>query len=75
MTEKTLTEKLTVMLPHWLEHNEEHIAEMQKYLHALETEGQTELAGGCSATLTQMNRVSDALSHMLTLLDTPPSRH
>lgn len=75
MAEKTLIEKLTVMLPHWLEHNEEHIAEMQKYLRALETEGQTELAGGCSATLLQMNRVSDALSAMLALLDTPSSRN
>ncbi|QWA12913.1 hypothetical protein GTU79_09655 [Sodalis ligni] len=75
MADKTLTEKLTVMLPHWLEHNEEHIAEMQKYLHALETEGQTALAGGCSATITQMNRVSDALTAMLALLDTPSSRH
>ncbi len=74
MAEKTLTEKLTVLLPHWLEHNEEHIAEMQKYLLALETEGQTALAGGCSAAIAQMNRVSDALSAMLTLLDKPSSR-
>ncbi len=74
MAEKTLIEKLTVLLPHWLEHNEEHIAEMQKYLRALETEGQTPLAGGCRATLTQMNLVSDALATMLALLDTPRSR-
>ncbi|WP_213991818.1 hypothetical protein [Sodalis sp. dw_96] len=72
MAEKTLTEKFTVMLPHWLEHNEEHIDEMRKYLHALETEGQTELAGGCGAAIAQMNRVSDALSAMLAQLDTPP---
>lgn len=69
MTDITLIKKLNVLVPHWLEHNEEHIAEMQRYLDALEAEGQSVLAKGCSDILTEMNRVSDALVTMTNLLE------
>lgn len=56
--------KLNVLVPHWREHNDEHIADMQKYLRALEAEGQTELAERCRDTLTQMQVVSEKLALM-----------
>lgn len=56
--------KLNVLVPHWREHNDEHIAEMEKYLAALQAEGQPVLAASCQAVLTQMALVSVALQQM-----------
>lgn len=64
MIEVPLLKKLHVLVPHWREHNDEHIAEMEKYLHALEAEGQNELANRCRETLVQMALVSEKLALM-----------
>ena len=60
---QTLT-KLHVLGPHWREHNDEHIAEMEKYLRALEEQGQTELANRCRDNLAQMRLVRVKLAAM-----------
>lgn len=59
-----LMKKLNVLVPHWREHNDEHIVEMEKYLKALEAEGQRELADHCRDTIVQMQRVSEKLALM-----------
>lgn len=64
MIDVPLLKKLHVLVPHWREHNEEHIAEMEKYLRALEEQGQLELANRCRDTLVQMQQVSEKLSAM-----------
>ncbi len=64
MIEVPLLKKLHVLVPHWREHNDEHIAEMEKYLRALDEQGQTELANRCRDTLAQMHLVSDKLAAM-----------
>ncbi|CCF86833.1 MULTISPECIES: hypothetical protein [Enterobacteriaceae] len=64
MTEVPLLKKLHVLVPHWRAHNDEHIAEMEKYLHALEAEGQNSLANRCRETLVQMTLVSEKLALM-----------
>ncbi len=63
-----LMKKLNVLVPHWREHNQEHIAEMQKYLQALQAEGHTELASRCNDTLIQMHQVTEKLAQMEILL-------
>lgn len=70
MTAKTPTEKLTVLLPHWLEHNEEHIAEMRTYLQAIELQGETETSRRFGLAITRMGQVSDALLTVIATLDT-----
>lgn len=64
MIDVPLLKKLHVLVPHWREHNEEHIAEMEKYLRALEEQGQLELANRCRDTLVQMQQVSEKLTAM-----------
>lgn len=59
-----LMKKLNVLVPHWIEHNDEHIAEMEKYLRALETDGQNELAQHCRDVIAQMTAVSEKLTLM-----------
>lgn len=64
MKESNLMQKLNVLVPHWIAHNDEHIAEMERYLQALEAQGQSELAGRCRDTVAQMKGVSDKLALM-----------
>ncbi len=59
-----LMKKLNVLVPHWIEHNDEHIAEMEKYLHALDAEGHKELAQYCRDVIAQMTAVSEKLTVM-----------
>ncbi len=56
--------KLNVLVPHWREHNDEHIAELEKYHAALQAEGQQAMAERCQAVIAQMQQVSDALQQM-----------
>lgn len=65
MNEKTPIEKLTVLLPHWLEHNQEHINQMRVYLDALERQGDSETSRRFSAAVKRMDDVSDALRHVM----------
>jgi len=44
MNPKTTIEKLQVLLPHWLEHNEHHGAEFRKWAQEARQEGQEALA-------------------------------
>nr|WP_318381438.1 hypothetical protein [uncultured Enterobacter sp.] len=64
MIEMNLLKKLNVLVPHWVAHNEEHIAEMERYLAALDAEGQTALASRCRDTIAQMKQVSEKLALM-----------
>ncbi|QZN97560.1 hypothetical protein [Symbiopectobacterium purcellii] len=59
-----LMKKLNVLVPHWIEHNDEHIADMEKYLRALEMDGQNELAQHCRDVIAQMTAVSEKLTLM-----------
>ncbi len=61
MNDKTPIEKLTVLLPHWLEHNEEHIADMRAYLQALSPTDATDTRLCFSQAITRMGEVSAAL--------------
>ena len=45
MDPKTTIEKLRFLLPHWIEHNQNHEAEFAKWAAAARTEGSENLAG------------------------------
>ena len=45
MDEKTIIEKLGILLPHWIEHNRNHEAEFRKWSASARSEGAEELAG------------------------------
>ena len=44
MEPKTTLEKLQILLPHWIEHNQNHAAEFQKWAAAARADGATSLA-------------------------------
>lgn len=63
-------EKLRVLIPHWIEHNEEHANEFRRW---------AELAGDATvdilAAAQAMAQVNVSLSAALEKLGGPPSRH
>ncbi|WP_413734113.1 hypothetical protein ACL2XP_17145 [Sodalis sp. RH21] len=71
MPDHTLTEKINVLLPHWLEHNQEHIAVMQTYLDALEQQGETETTRTFAQAIARMDDVSAALQTVIATLAIP----
>lgn len=44
MSEKSNIEKLQILLPHWVEHNNNHEKEFKTWAGAIRAEGRTELA-------------------------------
>ncbi|MBW2056513.1 MAG: hypothetical protein JRH07_09110 [Deltaproteobacteria bacterium] len=45
MSGKEILEKVRVLIPHWISHNEEHAQEYRKWADRLEAEGLGEIAG------------------------------
>jgi len=43
--DKSIVEKLSVLIQHWISHNEEHAQEYRKWADRLEVEGLGEIAG------------------------------
>lgn len=39
MKKEEITQKLGVLIPHWISHNEEHVGEYRKWADRLESEG------------------------------------
>lgn len=44
MSEKVIVKKLSVLIQHWISHNEEHAQEYRKWADRLEAEGLAEIA-------------------------------
>ena len=44
MKRDEITEKLKVLIPHWISHNEEHAGEYKKWAERLEAEGLVDIA-------------------------------
>jgi len=60
MNEKTIREKLQILLPHWIEHNKNHEAEFRKWAELARTEGSESLAALLDKATTSM-AVTDEL--------------
>jgi len=60
-------EKLRVLIPHWIEHNEEHASEFQRWADQVDQVG-TEI----HAAITAMEKVNEFLTDALDKLGGPP---
>lgn len=64
-------EKLQVLLPHWITHNQEHGAEFHRWINSCEDAGHTEVAGMLRQALAASEEVAAALEKALTLAGGP----
>jgi hypothetical protein len=64
------SEKLRVLIPHWVEHNEEHADEFRRY-----AEGVEEVKAEILEAVDLMDQVNDALGEALKILGGPMEGH
>ncbi len=60
------TEKLRVILQHWIDHNGGHVAEFEKWQTIMKEEGKNTVASSIGDAITQMDKVSEILADILT---------
>ncbi|MCK4838208.1 MAG: hypothetical protein KAS94_05355 [Desulfobulbaceae bacterium] len=66
MSEKTGIEKLRILLPHWIEHNDNHIAEFSKWQQvAAEETGNQIVDEQLNAAVAAMKKSGEALTEVL----------
>lgn len=75
MTEKTNTEKLRILLPHWIEHNHSHGAEFEKWAETIRKEGQNEVAELIDKAIASMKDTDTILSDVLQKIGGPMAGH
>ncbi len=62
MSEQDTTKKLRVLLPHWIEHNNNHIAEFRKWESEARTESGQEVALLLVKAISDMEKTGKSLS-------------
>lgn len=65
MSEQDTTKKLRVLLPHWIEHNNNHIAEFRKWESEARTESGQEVALLLAKAIGDMEKTGKSLSEAL----------
>ncbi len=65
MSEQNTTKKLRVLLPHWIEHNNNHIAEFRKWEREARTESGQEVAMLLAKAISDMEKTGKSLSEAL----------
>lgn len=73
MAEKSVKEKLRILLPHWLEHNHGHLHEFAQWAQAAREEGEVEVAALIEKAMAAMQHTDAALSEALAKLGGPPA--
>ena len=68
-------EKLRVLLPHWIEHNNGHEAECLKWVEIAKQEGQASVAEHIAAAVKKMNEVNELLEKALHEAGGPSAEH
>ncbi len=58
-------EKLRVLLPHWMEHNDGHAVECRKWAEIARSEGEEQVAGHIDEAIKAMTRVNELLEEAL----------
>jgi hypothetical protein len=71
MSEQDTTKKLRVLLPHWIEHNNNHIAEFRKWESEARTESGHEVALLLEKAIYDMEEAGKALSKALEKIGGP----
>ena len=59
------TDKLRVLLQHWIEHNGGHVSEFEKWQQIMSEEGDQKVATAIGEAIVQMDKVSQILSDIL----------
>lgn len=67
----TEMEKLRVLLPHWIEHNEEHAAEFERWAQMADSAGNGDAAGLIRGAAGRMAQANAALQSALDKLGGP----
>ncbi|MBU0485181.1 MAG: hypothetical protein KKB30_11805 [Proteobacteria bacterium] len=75
MSEITDQEKLRVLLPHWLAHNDSHIAEFSKWEVVARAELGEEVADLIKLAICGMTETGEALVKALEKIGGPPAGH
>ncbi|KKL53510.1 hypothetical protein LCGC14_2274740 [marine sediment metagenome] len=65
MSEQDTTKKLRVLLPHWIEHNNNHIAEFRKWEREARAESGQEVALLLEKAISDMEKTGKSLSEAL----------
>ena len=73
MDVKTTVEKLQILLPHWIEHNNNHEAEFRKWAEAARAEGEESLGALLDKAASSMSATDAILKKMLTEAGGPSS--
>jgi hypothetical protein len=71
MSEKSDVEKLRILLPHWIEHNNSHVAEFVKWQQAVAGEGGDEAVGRLAEAIEALGKAGQALDAALAELGGP----
>lgn len=66
-------DKLRVLLPHWIEHNEEHAADYVRWVEMAQTAGYEAAAGRIRAAIEHVAQANAALQEALDALGGPIS--
>lgn len=62
-------DKLRTLLPHWVAHNAEHIAELQTWIERVRAIGQEQVAGRLEAAIQKIDAANRDLQTALEYLD------
>lgn len=73
MEPKTAIDKLQILLPHWIEHNQNHAAEFQKWAASSRAEGAERLAGLLDTAAAHMVATDEILKKAAAEVGSPPS--
>lgn len=68
MTNKTPMEKLTFLVPHWIEHTEAHIEEMREWQTVAASTASPEAAGHLAEAIEGLRAATESLARMASLL-------
>jgi len=68
MTEQNTIKKLRVLLPHWIEHNNNHIAEFRKWEGEAKKESEQEVAKLLDQAIIDMEETGKSLSEALKII-------
>jgi hypothetical protein len=72
MAEKTTLEKLRLLLPHWLEHNQSHRQEFVRWAAAARAEGEPEIARLIEEAAAALLATDAALEETMARIGGPP---
>ncbi len=71
MGDKTAAEKLQILLPHWVEHNQNHETEFKQWAEQVRSEGNAQLADLLDQAVASMGETDGILQQALEMVGGP----